>query len=129
MNIFLVEDSPLVLERLTVMLGAIPGASIVGHASGVKKAIAGILASKPDVVVLDLKLDQGSGFEVLSAVHERAPGIDVYMLSNFASEPYRRHAERLGARGFFDKTSEFERVRDVVAERSRDFIRRAASQH
>jgi len=40
------------------------------------------------------------------------------MLSNFASEPYRRHAERLGASGFFDKTTEFERVRDVLAQRA-----------
>jgi DNA-binding NarL/FixJ family response regulator len=65
--------------------------------------------------VLDLHLADGSGFDVLSAVHKHAPGIDVYMLSNFASEPYRRHAERLGAAGFFDKSSEIERVREVVA--------------
>ena len=51
-------------------------------------------------------------------MHEREPGIEVYMLSNFASEPYRRHAERLGASGFFDKTTEFERVRDVLAQRA-----------
>ncbi len=122
MKVFLVEDSPLVLERLTQLLGAIAGASIVGHAADVKEAIAGILIAKPDVVVLDLKLARGSGFDVLSEVHEREPGIDFYMLSNFASEPYRRHAERLGALGFFDKSSEFERVRDVVAQR-------AASEH
>ena len=123
MKVFLVEDSPLVLQRLTEMLGAIPGTSIVGSAGSVAEAIAGILAAKPSVVVLDLKLAQGSGFDVLSAIHEREPGIDFYMLSNFASEPYRRHAERLGALGFFDKTSEFERVRDVVARRA------AASRH
>jgi DNA-binding NarL/FixJ family response regulator len=118
MKVFLVEDSPLVLERLTEMLGAIQGVSIVGHAAGVREAIAAILDAKPDVVVLDLKLAQGSGFDVLSAVHKREPGIDFYMLSNFASEPYRRHAERLGALGFFDKSSEFEHVRDVVAQRA-----------
>jgi DNA-binding NarL/FixJ family response regulator len=118
MRVFLVEDSQIVLQRLTSMLGAIPGVSIAGSASTEKKAIADILAAKPDVVVLDLKLDQGSGFEVLSAVHKREPGIDFYMLSNFASEPYRRQAERLGALGFFDKSSEFELVRDAVAKRA-----------
>jgi DNA-binding NarL/FixJ family response regulator len=99
------------------MLDAIPGVHIVGHASGVREAIAGIFRAKPEVVVLDLKLAQGSGFDVLSEVHGREPGIDFYMLSNFASEPYRRHAERLGAVGFFDKTTEFERVRDSIAQR------------
>lgn len=118
MKVFVVEDSPLVLERLTKMLGAIPDVDLVGHAADVHEAIAGIYATKPDVVVLDLKLGHGSGFDVLSEVHEREPGIDFYMLSNFASEPYRRHAERLGALGFFDKSKEFERVRDVLAQRA-----------
>ena len=118
MKVFVVEDSPIVRERLTKMLSAIPHVNVVGYAADVHEAIAGIYATRPEVVVLDLKLGQGSGFDVLSEVHEREPGIDFYMLSNFASEPYRRHAERLGALGFFDKSKEFERVRDVVAQRA-----------
>jgi DNA-binding NarL/FixJ family response regulator len=118
MNVFLVEDSPLVLERLTGMLHAIPGVTIVGHAGGVREAIAAIFRTRPHVVVLDLKLGQGSGFDVLAKIHDSEPGIDFYMLSNFASEPYRRHAERLGALGFFDKTTEFELVRDAIAQRA-----------
>jgi DNA-binding NarL/FixJ family response regulator len=55
---------------------------------------------------------------VLRAVRAAAPQVDVYMLSNFASEPYRRLAAELGARDFFDKSSEIERVRDLVASRA-----------
>jgi hypothetical protein len=40
------------------------------------------------------------------------------MLSNFASYPYRQIAERFGVRGYFDKSREFERVRDIVAART-----------
>ena len=40
------------------------------------------------------------------------------MISNFSAYPYRQLAERLGARGFFDKSREFERVREVVARRA-----------
>ena len=104
--------------RLIELLGALPNARVVGHAAGAEEAIRGILSSRPDVVVMDLKLAQGTGFDVLIEVHSQAPGITFYMLSNFASEPYRRQAERLGARGFFDKTTDFERVRDVVAQRA-----------
>ena len=118
MKIFLVEDSPLVLERLEAMLAPIAGARIAGHARGADEAIRGILADEPDVVVLDLKLGQGSGFDVLRAVHELAPQIDVYMLSNFSTEPYQRVARRLGACEFFDKSSEFECVRDLIAKRA-----------
>jgi hypothetical protein len=40
------------------------------------------------------------------------------MISNFVAEPYRELAERLGARDFFDKSRELERVRRVIVERA-----------
>lgn len=118
MQVFVVEDSPMVRERLVAMLGAVPGATVVGHAAGADAAIRDILSSRPDVVVLDLNLGEGSGFDVLRAVRKIAPEIDFYMLSNFAAYPYRQLAERLGARDFFDKSREFERVREIVAQRA-----------
>ena len=117
MQVFLVEDSPLIRARLIEMLEGVPGATVCGHAAGAESAIRGILAARPDVVVLDLALASGSGFDVLRAVHPQAPQIDFYLLSNFAADPYRELAGRLGARGFFDKTSEFGRVRDAIAGR------------
>ena len=119
MQIFLVEDSPLLRTRLAEMLGAIPGAIVVGEAEHAEVAIRDILAMRPEVVVLDLSLAGGtSGFEVLRAVCRQAPEIDIYMISNFVAEPYRELAERLGAREFFDKSRELDRVRRVIAERA-----------
>jgi DNA-binding NarL/FixJ family response regulator len=116
-KVFIVEDSPPVLERLSALLGALPNTQIVGHAAGAEEAVRAIIAAQPDLVLLDLRLAQGTGFDVLIELHEKAPGIELYMLSNYASEPYRRQAERLGARGFFDKSGDMQRVRDAVAER------------
>jgi two-component system response regulator DevR len=118
LRVYLVEDSELVRERLEEMLSSIAGALSVGKASGVSEAIQGILASHPDAVVLDVRLADGNGFEVLRAVHEQAPDIAFYVLSNFSSEPYRRLAEQLGATQFFDKTTEFERMREVLSARA-----------
>jgi DNA-binding NarL/FixJ family response regulator len=118
LSVFLVEDSPLVCERLEALLASVAGVVTVGRAIGADEATRSILAGRPDAVVLDLKLAQGSGFDVLHAVHDQAPEIDVYVLSNLAAEPYRRRAERLGARGFFDKTHEFEHVRQTLAARA-----------
>lgn len=118
LKVFIVEDSPIIRERLLALLGSIEGAAAIGQASGAAEAIRGILDARPDAVVLDLKLAEGSGFDVLRAVHERAPGIDLYMLSNFAAEPYRRMAARLGARDFFDKSCEIQRVREVLTARA-----------
>jgi len=51
---------------------------------------------------------------VLSAIRAQDPAIAFYVLSNFASEPYRRHAERLGALAFFDKSTDLERLRATL---------------
>ena len=118
MKVFLVEDAPLLRSRLETMLSSIPGAHTVGHASGAQDAIQAILARRPDAVVLDIHLDEGNGFDVLKALQESAPQIEVYVLTNYPNEAYRRKAEQLGARGFFDKTSEFERLRGALAARA-----------
>lgn len=115
LRVFVVEDSPIVLERIEAMLASIDGAKFAGHAQRADAAIRAILEARPDAVVLDLKLGEGSGFDVLRAVREQAPEIEFVMLSNFASAPYRRLAERLGAAHFFDKSTEFERVREALA--------------
>jgi len=121
-RVFVVEDSAVVCERLQAMLAGIEGMQAVGVAATARDAIDGIRRARPDVVVLDLRLAEGSGLDVLRALRAQDPAleaIDVYMLTNFAEAPYRRLAERLGVRGFFDKSTEFERVRDVLAARKR----------
>jgi len=117
-SVFLVEDSASIRERLVRLLESVPGAQVIGQAGDADEAIAAILAARPDVVLLDVQLEQSSGFDVLRAVHSLEPRIAFYMLSNFATEPYRRHAERLGASGFFDKSTDFDRLRDLVAQRA-----------
>ena len=118
MQVFLVEDSAPVRERLTEMLAGVADTRVLGHATRADCAIRDILAARPDVVVLDISLADGSGFDVLRAVCPQAPEIHFCVLSNSASFPYRQLAQRLGARDFFDKSKEFERVRDVVAGRA-----------
>ncbi|OGA11599.1 MAG: hypothetical protein A3D95_07650 [Betaproteobacteria bacterium RIFCSPHIGHO2_12_FULL_69_13] len=118
LKVYLVEDSPVLRERLEAMLATIAGARTVGYASGAEDAVRGIGEQRPDVVVLDLKLAQGSGFDVLRGLKGLSPPVDVYVLSNFATEPYRRIAAQLGARGFFDKSHEFNELRQALAERA-----------
>jgi DNA-binding NarL/FixJ family response regulator len=117
-KVYVVEDAPLVRERLIEMLDATPGTQVIGAAEGAAEAIRGILEERPDVVLLDLRLAQGNGLDVLRAVHPAAPEITFYMLTSFATEPYRQLAVRLGAQDFFDKASDFERMRDIIAARS-----------
>jgi DNA-binding NarL/FixJ family response regulator len=115
MKVFLVEDAPLLRTRLEAMLNAIPGASTVGYAEGAREAIDRIQAAAPDVVVLDLHLREGNGFDVLRALGRKIPATAFYVLTNYPAEGYRQSAMRLGARGFFDKSCEFDQLRVALA--------------
>jgi DNA-binding NarL/FixJ family response regulator len=116
LRVFVAEDSARIRDRIKQML-ALAGAADAGDAAGVESATRGILETRPDIVILDMQLADGTGFDVLRAVRDAAPGIDVYFCSNYAADAYRQLAEQLGARGFFDKSREFERMCDVIAQR------------
>lgn len=117
-DIYLVEDSAFLRQRLEALLRSVPGVRIVGHAGDARVAIDEILARKPHIVLCDISIAGGTGFDVLRALRDKAPQIDCFMLSNFATQPYRRLAAELGACDFFDKSNEFECVRDVIAQRA-----------
>jgi DNA-binding NarL/FixJ family response regulator len=117
-KIYLVEDSLPVLARLRELVTTTPGTELVGEAGSASEAIEGILQARPDMVLMDLNLSDGSGFDVLRSLQPRLPEIEFFMLSNFAAFPYRQLAERLGAKDYFDKTKDFDRVRELVAQRA-----------
>lgn len=118
MDVFLVEDSPPVRVRLSALLAAIPGATLVGFAEAADEAVQSILDQRPEVVVLDMHLKQGTGLDVLRGLQGKSNGTEIYVLTNYALEAYRQAAERLGARGFFDKSRDLPLLRDALAARA-----------
>ena len=118
LKVFLVEDSAEIRERLTTLLAPVAGLSLTGFADRADTAVTQILAQRPDAVLLDLNLASGSGIDVLAELQAQAPEIDVFVLTNFANAQDRRRCTELGARGFFDKSREFENVRDAIAARA-----------
>src|SRR5688572_33300677 len=78
LRVFVVEDSAPIRERLEAMIVQ-AGASVAGCASEVGAAIQAILELRPALVVLDVQLADGTGFDVLRALRAQAPEIDVYL--------------------------------------------------
>jgi DNA-binding NarL/FixJ family response regulator len=116
MDLFIVEDSIPVRERLVRTLEGLEGLDIVGTAEDVPAAIAGLENNAPDALILDLQLPSGSGLQVLRAVREKLPAMRVIVMTNFAAEPYRKAAMAAGAEIFLDKSADFGRVRDILRE-------------
>lgn len=116
LTIYIVEDSPLVRERLIETVGEVPNSRIVGQAEAVADALEGIYHAQPRVLILDVQLRGGSGFRLLKQM--RAAQIDrpelVIVVTNYPSEDYRTASHACGADHFFDKASEFDKVREVL---------------
>jgi DNA-binding NarL/FixJ family response regulator len=116
-KVFVVDDSTIVRERLITLLAEVPNVTIAGEAEMARDAISGIQSKRPDIVVLDISMPGGSGMKVLEAVKKDRPAPMVIMLTNFDHPQYRNRCMQLGADHFLDKSSNFERVIEIV----RDF--------
>ena len=107
LQVYVVEDSPIMLQLLTVSIKA-SGAELVGHSASAQPAIREISVLQPDLILVDISLDHGSGFEVLRVLQDRglAPSARKVVLTNHANAEYGARCFRLGADQFFDKSSE-----------------------
>jgi DNA-binding NarL/FixJ family response regulator len=114
MDVYIVEDSASIRERLVDMLGDIEGVTVVGQADTPGEALEGILRTRPDSVVLDIHLVGGTGIEVLRQAHLQTPGTVFIVLTNYPNAQYRRICMEAGAAYFFDKSSEIAKVREVI---------------
>lgn len=118
LTIYIVEDSLPVRERLIEAVNEVPNARVVGQAEAVVEALAGVQLVQPRVLILDMQLKRGSGIRLLKQM--RSSGIVlpelVIVVTNYPTDDYRKASHDCGANHFFDKASEFDKVRDVLLE-------------
>ena len=113
-TVFIVDDSAVVRDRLAQMISGLPGVAVAGQAEIAFEAIDGLRRLRPAFAVLDISMPGGSGMLVLETIKREQPALTVIMLTNFAQDHYRQKCCQLGAEHFFDKTTEFEKVLDVL---------------
>ena len=117
-TVFIVDDSTVVRDRLAQMIAGLPGVDLVGQADIAFEALEGLRRLRPNCAVLDISMPGGSGIHVLETIKREQPALSVIMLTNFAQDQYRQKCLQLGADYFFDKTTQFEKVLDVLRGRS-----------
>ena len=115
-RVFIVEDSASVRTRLVELVGEIDDVRVVGEAETPDEAVAGIRQTQPHCVVLDYQLSGGTAVDVLHAVHPGSPEVAFVVLTNHPTAQYRRACMAAGASAFLDKSSEFGKLKDVVAD-------------
>lgn len=105
-RVVLVDDSALVRQGIKSVLTAqnpTPPISVIGEAANVAEAIATAVELKPDVVLLDIRLPDGSGFDACKEILKRLPDTRILVLTSFTNDSFIYDAITSGAQGYLMK--------------------------
>jgi two-component system response regulator DevR len=104
-RVVLIDDHPLIIEGLTGALGRDPTIDVIGSAGSLTEGREIIEETGPDIALIDLRLPDGSGTELLAEYQHRPTGPAFIVLSTFLTTQYVNASIALGASGFVLKTS------------------------
>ncbi len=102
-GVFLVDDHQLVRQGLRTILRGASGIEVVGEASSGEEALAVVKEIKPDVILMDIRMDGTDGFKSMKQIKKVCPNTAFIMLTVYDSELYAAEAIRTGASGYITK--------------------------
>ena len=114
LRVLLIEDSPLIRKHLVALLEDGADINVIGEVDTEAAAIAALDSTVFDAAVVDLQLREGSGFGVLQHLRARHPELLAIVLTNSNTPAMRARSMALGAHHFLDKSSEFDRVAELL---------------
>jgi len=121
-RVLLVDDSELVRTGLRTLLSVEPALTVVGEAATIADGVAAGLRLKPDVVLLDIRLPDGSGIDACRQILRGAPDTRVLIVTSVVDDAVVDDAIRAGAHGYLLKKIAgrglVNAIRDVAAGRS-----------
>lgn len=100
LKVLLVDDHEVVRAGLKSFIDSHDGLTVVGEAGTADEGVRRVGYDSPDVVVLDVRLPDGSGVEACREIRSRFPDVKVLMLTSFADEEALMAAILAGASGY-----------------------------
>ena len=117
LRIYIADDSKAIHYYLGLALEMIPGVDLVGCAYDALAAVAGVYVLRPDVLILDVRMDMGGGLDVLKTLqfYERPL---IFVLTRDTSPALRRCCRSLGAHGVFDKENDLPELLTAIEQQT-----------
>jgi DNA-binding NarL/FixJ family response regulator len=113
-RVVLADDHPVVRAGLAALLSSLEGIEVVATASTGREAIREIVASRPDVAVLDLQMPEMDGISTIRELARVAPSVAVLVLTMFDDDDSVVAAMRGGARGYLVKGAEQDEIARAI---------------
>ncbi|MEY3773731.1 MAG: hypothetical protein RLZZ129_511 [Verrucomicrobiota bacterium] len=121
-RVLLADDSEVVRAGLRALLGAEPGITLVGEAASVAEAVRAARQFHPDVILLDIRLPDGTGVDACRQILQDAPETRVLILTSVVDDALLDEAIRAGTHGYLLKEINarvlIQAIRDVAAGQS-----------
>lgn len=113
-RILIVEDHLFFRSGLAQWLNQQQGLSCCGEAASVKEAREAIRLLQPDVILMDLRLGDGEGLDLIEETSQEYPKIRIIALSQFDEDVFAHRALQAGARGYLMKSEATESVTAAI---------------
>lgn len=113
-KIVLVDDHPLVREWLANLVNQQAGLEVVGDADSAPKALEVIGKVQPEIAIVDISMEGGSGIELIKDIKASYAGVAVIVLSMHDESIYAERAFRAGARGYIMKREATKGVLEAI---------------
>lgn len=114
MKVLIVDDSTIVRNRLKDILSEVIEHKNISQAKNSLEAVSSFKKLGPEVVILDIQMPGGSGIDAIAKMKAATKPPVVIILTNYPYPQYRRKCMVAGADFFFDKSTEFNKVTDVL---------------
>ncbi|MEL4318213.1 response regulator transcription factor [Leifsonia sp. YIM 134122] len=107
-SVFIADDQHLVRAGFRALLNAEPDIDVVGEAATGSSAVAGIISSRPDVVLMDIRMPDGDGLQATREItaHPELDATHIVIVTTFELDEYVAEAIKAGASGFLVKDTE-----------------------
>jgi len=113
-KVLLVDDHPLVRQWLGQLIEEQPDLAICGEADDLSKTLPRIETTRPDIVILDISLPEGSAMDLIKTIKAAHPLLPILVLSMHDENVYAERVIRAGARGFVMKRETADRVIEAI---------------
>ena len=114
LRVLVADDHPVVREGLAALINRRPDMAVVAEASTGQEAVEQFLLHRPDVALLDLRMPEMDGVEVIAAIREQVPTARLVVLTTYADEEDIHRSLRAGARGYLLKDAPRDELLDCV---------------
>jgi len=114
MTLLIIEDSPLIVDRIKKIVIEIKEIEIIGDTGTVKEAESLIQKEKPDIIILDIHLQNGSGLSIQYLIHSHKLNIKTVILTNYFSPILEKKCFELGVKYFLDKSKDFSKLKETI---------------